>query len=118
MWARWTTDPDRPVPDECELLRISPNSSTGTFRHRQHHPSLAFGAHLLLFYFAQGGDWRNLTIEGEITFQVLPSLLRIQFDGENPKRPRADSPGGFKELYTSHIEVTVRLSCEEWRTKS
>ena len=56
---------------------------------------------------AKGGDWRNLTNEGEITFHVLPSHLRIQFDSENPKAPRADSPGGFTELYTDHVEIVA-----------
>mmetsp|Transcript_31028 Transcript_31028/g.47321 ORF Transcript_31028/g.47321 Transcript_31028/m.47321 type:complete len:691 (-) Transcript_31028:240-2312(-) len=56
---------------------------------------------------ARGGKWKNLTQEGEITFHILPSHLRIQIDSEHPKAPRADSPGGFVELYADHVEITT-----------
>lgn len=55
---------------------------------------------------ARGGKWKNLTKAGEITFHILPSHLRIQIDSDHPKAPRADSPGGFVELYADHVEIT------------
>ena len=56
---------------------------------------------------AHGGDWKNMTRQGEVTFQVTPSYLRIQFDGEGERIPRADSPGGFTEIFSSHLELTL-----------
>jgi len=56
---------------------------------------------------ARGGDWKTLSRDGEISFQILPSHLRIQIDSDNVKGPRADSPGGFIELYADHVEITA-----------
>ena len=56
---------------------------------------------------ARGGNWKNMTRQGEVTFQITPSHLRIQFDGKGERIPRVDSPGGFTELFSSHLELTI-----------
>ncbi len=63
---------------------------------------------------AHSGDWKNLTAEGEVRFDVTPTRLRLQIIGNGTAHPIIDASHGYDPLFANHIEVTVSW-CFVWK---